>query len=103
MVFQGIQTPLEVGTGQKPLSASDIPPVTSQPSTSQLPNAVSVTSLQQLPGHEKRPIHILDKFKGNDQYQQAMSAHPAQDSVKVSFQNSQNSFLILSYFYCSIN
>lgn len=59
--------------------------MTSPQNISNLPTAVpSATALQQLPGHEKRPINILDKFKGNDQYKQAMAVQPAQDSVKVS-------------------
>lgn len=66
---QGIQTPVEPGTGQKPIQ---------QEAPLGVPSA---TSLQHLPGHEKKSV--LDKFKGNEQYKRPSNIPPQPDSVKV--------------------
>ena len=105
---QGIQTPVEPGTGQKPLSPSDIPSPTVPPNNNNANSGVgsggipSATPLQQLPGHDtkstggasgvaggvvggvnNRAKNILEKFKGNEQYKPAVAIPPSQDSIKV--------------------
>lgn len=67
-VPSGIQTPVEPGTGQKPIQ---------QEAPLGVPSA---TSLQHLPGHEKKSV--LDKFKGNEQYKRPSNVPPQPDSVK---------------------
>lgn len=102
-MLQGIQTPVEPGTGQKPLATSDIPSPT-PPNKNNNANNVgnggipSATPLQQLPGHDTKSVvgvtggvggtnnrakNILEKFKGNEQYKPAVAIPPSQDSIKV--------------------
>ena len=106
IVTQGIQTPVEPGTGQKPLAPSDIPSPAAPPNNNNnASNSVggsgsipSATPLQQLPGHDtkltgaagvgvgvsnNRAKNILEKFKGNEQYKPAIAIPPSQDSIKV--------------------
>ena len=98
-IFQGIQTPVEPGTGQKPLAPSDIPspapPININNSNNNNNGIPSATPLQQLPGHDakstgggigvggNRAKNILEKFKGNEQYKPAVAVPPSQDSIKV--------------------
>uniref|UniRef100_A0A7M5XAS1 Adenomatous polyposis coli protein n=2 Tax=Clytia hemisphaerica TaxID=252671 RepID=A0A7M5XAS1_9CNID len=83
-VPSGIQTPVEPGTGQKPLPPSELASVT--PPVTNSNGIPSATPLQQLPGHDvkasNRGKSILEKFKGNEQYKPAMAVQPSQDSVK---------------------
>lgn len=87
-VPSGIQTPVEPGTGQKPLpqqQEKDVAPAVSNTPTTHSSSIPSATTLQQLPGHEinnRGNKNILDKFKGNEQYKPAVAVAPTQDSVK---------------------